>query len=76
MRFVINAVGLLAWGFTALLLFSGINEIGSYEPDTFEYIQATASFDAAIPTMGFCLVFGLGCFLVGALIKRNSEPKQ
>jgi hypothetical protein len=33
---------------------------------------ATADADAMLPMIGFGLVFGLGCFLVGALMKRKS----
>ena len=71
MRFVLNAMGLIAWAFSALVLFSGIAEIVEHEPETVEYMLANASLNATLPTIGFGLVFGLGCFLVGALIKRK-----
>jgi hypothetical protein len=72
MRFVINAMGLIAWAFSALVFFGGVVEVSEYEPGTAESMFANASFDAGLPTIGFGLVFGLGCFLVGALIKRKS----
>jgi hypothetical protein len=68
MRFVINAMGLAAWAFSALVFFFGVAELGKHEPGTVDSMIENASFDAALPTIGF----GLGCFLVGALIKRKS----
>jgi hypothetical protein len=75
MRFVINVIGLVAWAFSALMLYGGLAEVAEYEPGTKEYMLANVSLDAALPVIGFGLVFGLGCFFVGAVIKRQSEPK-
>jgi hypothetical protein len=65
-------MGLAAWAFSALVFFFGVAELGKHEPGTVDSMIENASFDAALPTIGFGLVFGLGCFLVGALIKRKS----
>jgi hypothetical protein len=75
MRFVINAIGLVAWAFSGLVLYGNLAEALKYEPETMEYIVANAGLNAGLPVVGFGLVFGLGCFLVGAVIKRKSEPK-
>jgi ABC-type thiamin/hydroxymethylpyrimidine transport system permease subunit len=72
MRFVLNAMGLVAWALSAFVLFAGVAVISESEPGTTEYMIANASFDAMLPTIGFGLVFGLGCFFVGAVIKRRS----
>jgi hypothetical protein len=71
MRWLVNIGGIVAWAFGLLWLYGAILTLSRYEDGSPESMLAGVQIDAAMPIVGAVFFFGLGCFWVGALLKRK-----